>query len=169
MYTHKCPLELDVVIYLISRKGGYIMATYQKRIPFTPEQMELLMCNSYTAKVTPHRILFTLEFKEFAMQEVEVPGMTYRKIFQKAGYDTELLGHERMKHIMRSIKLEAASEEGLRVPKAGIREEELAKRRKEDLSKKHTKTAIKELQDRVNHLEQQIDFLKKLSQLNKKT
>jgi len=145
------------------------MATYQKRIPFTPEQMEVLMCNPYTARVTPHRILFTLEFKEFAMQQVTVSGMTYRKIFQKAGYDTELLGHERMKHIMRSIKLEAASAEGLQEPKGGTREQELARRQKEDLSKKHTKTAIRELQDRVNHLEQQLEFLKKLSQLDKET
>lgn len=32
---------------------------------------------------------------------------------------------------------------------------------KEDFAKKQTKTAIRELQDKIVHLEQQIEFLKK--------
>lgn len=114
------------------------MANYQKRIPFTPEQQELLMSNPYTAKISSHRILFTLEFKEFAMREAALSGTTYRKIFQKAGCDTELLGHERMKSIIRSIKTESNSPEGLQEPKEGTREQTLERLQKEELTKKHT-------------------------------
>lgn len=144
------------------------MTDYQKRKPFTQEQQELLMSNPYTAKVSPHRILFTLAFKEFAMKEVSIPGNTYKKIFEKAGYDVELLGRERMKSSMRAIKIEASSPCGLQEPKEGTREQTLERLQKQDLTKKHTKTAIRELQDRVNHLEQQIEFLKKISYPNKK-
>lgn len=143
------------------------MAKYRKRIPFTAEQQALLMSNPYTAKVSAHRIVFTLEFKEFAMHEVKNPENTYKKIFTKAGYDVELLGHERMKSIMRSIKLEAASDSGLQEPKSGTRQQMLDRMNKDESIKKHTKTEIRELKERVNYLEQQIEFLKKISFLNK--
>lgn len=145
------------------------MAKYQKRIPFTEDQINILMLNPYTAKATPHKIRFTLEFKKYALKELEKPRMTYRKVFQNAGYDTELLGHERMKSMMLSIKKEAASPEGLREPKEGTREQELEKRCKAENTKRHTQTSIKDLQKRVTQLEQQIEFLKKLSHLNRKT
>ena len=167
MDTAIYPPVRDDVIYLNQGKVSN-MADYQKRIPFTKQQQELLMSNPYTAKVSAHRLIFTLEFKKFAMRELQTSKCTNRMIFEKAGYDTELLGHERMKSLMRLIKAEAASPEGLREPKEGTREQNLERKLKEDLTKKKTDTAIRELQERVNHLEQQVEFLKKISSLRKK-
>lgn len=138
------------------------MSEYQKRIPFTQEQMELLMQNPYTVKVSPRRIIFSLAFKEFAMREIAKPEMTNKKVFQKAGYDVDLLGHERMKSIMRNIKKEAASPGGLQAPKVWTRDAELARLAKEDYTKKQTKAALREMHKRILHLEQQIAFLKKI-------
>ena len=53
---------------------------------------------------------------------------------------------------MRAIRLEAASEKGLQEPKPA---------RKNTPAKKHASTQIKELEERIMILEQQIDFLKK--------
>lgn len=144
------------------------MSNYEKRIPFTQNQMDLLMSNPFTAKVSPHRILFTLEFKRFAMDEINKPGMTANKVFKKAGYDVDIIGRERVKSSMAAIKREAASPYGLQEPKEGTREQMLQRRLREDITQKHTKTALKDLNERVIHLEQQIEFLKKISHLDKK-
>ena len=63
---------------------------------------------------------------------------------------------------LKTFKKQAASSEGLREPKGQSKEERLAKFAKEDFQKKHTKVAIRELQQKIVHLEQEIEFLKKI-------
>ena len=63
---------------------------------------------------------------------------------------------------LKSFKKEEASPEGLREPKGRSCEERLAAFAKEDFEKKHTKVALRELQKKIVHLEQQIEFLKKI-------
>ena len=84
------------------------------------------------------------------------------EIFRRAGFDPEILGKPRMYAAVKSIKIEAASPEGLHEPRCMSKEERLAKFASDDYSKKQTRVAIRELQNKIVHLEQQIEFLKKI-------
>ena len=119
---------------------------------FTDEERAELLSNPYTFYVTDCKVVFTLAFKQFVLREIDQPGMTFAKIFQKAGYRRELFSDAQRQYTVKAIRLEAASEEGLLEPNPV---------RKKLPVKKHTSTQIKELEERVLILEQQIDFLKK--------
>ena len=124
--------------------------------------MEILKQNPYTEWISEKRIHFTMEFKLFALKQIQ-EGMTSVKIFEKAGYDQSVLNKQRMYSAIKNIKREAASPEGLKPPRGTKRAEQFAK---EELSKKRNSTAIKELQERIVYLEQEIEFLKKISLLD---
>ena len=133
---------------------------------FTQEEMEILRQNPYVVSACSTKITYSLAFKKFAVEQA-LKGMKSPKIFLAAGFDPEMLGRPRMYAALKTFKAEAASPEGLREPRGKSREEKLAAFAKEELSKKQTKTAIRELQDKVVHLEQQIEFLKKIQSLRK--
>ena len=119
---------------------------------FTDEERAELLSNPYTFRVTECNVVFTLAFKRFVLSEIDKPGMSSTKVFQKAGYRLELFSGHRRRHLVQRIRKEAASEEGLQEPKPV---------RKNTPVKKHASTQIKELEERIQILEQQIDFLKK--------
>ena len=126
----------------------------------TPEEIDTIRKNPYVVSVCSTKITYSLAFKEFALEQSQ-NGLSSIEIFRKAGFDPEILGKPRIYSALKHFKREAASPEGLREPRGKSREERLAEFAKTDLAKKQTKTAIRELQDRVVHLEQQIEFLKK--------
>lgn len=132
----------------------------------TPEELEIVRQNPYVVSASSAKITYSLVFKKFALEQSR-NGIPSPQIFLMAGFDPEILGKPRMYAAVKSFKREAASPEGLREPRGKSREERLDAHAKEDLAKKQTKTAIRELQDRVNHLEQQIEFLKKIQSLRK--
>lgn len=132
----------------------------------TPEEIEIVRQNPYVVSASSAKITYSLAFKKFALEQSK-NGISSPKIFLMAGFDTEILGKARIYAAMKSFKREAASPEGLHEPRGKSREERLDAHAKEDLAKKQTKTAIRELQNRVNHLEQQIEFLKKIQSLRK--
>lgn len=134
---------------------------------FTQEEMEIIIQNPYVVSVTPLKITYSLAFRKFVMEQYN-KGVRSTEIFRKAGFDPEMLGKGRIYAALQTIRLESLSPQGLHEPGGKSREERLAARAKEDLAKKQTKTAIRELQDRVNHLEQQVEFLKKIQSLKKK-
>lgn len=150
-----------------SRKPWYIKAM-RRRSPmskkvFTEEEMKQLLSNPYTARVTPHILLHTLEFKKFYMKEHEA-GTTVIEIYRKAGYEPEMLGISRIKRKGYMIQKEAASVDGLK-PVSDQREAQLAALAKADLSKEATEKAIAELQAEVLRQGQEIEFLKKILSL----
>lgn len=128
---------------------------------FTQEEMDILRKNPYVVSVCPTKITYSLAFKKFALEQAQ-QGFKSTQIFPKAGFDPEMLGKPRMIAALKQIKREAASPEGLREPKGKSREERLAAFAKENYEKKQTKVAIRELQKKIVHLEQQIEFLKKI-------
>lgn len=136
-----------------------------KKPTYTNEQIQLLAQNPYTHSVTPYRLTFTLEFKEFFMSQVYLPGMTGPKILKAAGYDPKMFTRPTLDKIRSKILAEAASSEGLQPPKGLSQAERTEAYAKKDLDKQRTSTSIKELQNRVVHLEQQIEFLKKISNI----
>lgn len=131
----------------------------RKRHYYTDEQKAELLCNPYTARISDCKITFTLAFKQLVMNNIDKPGMTNAKVFELAGYRREHFTEKCMWYVIHSIRKEAASPEGLKEPKTVNRSTP---------RKKHSETEFKELQDRVNLLEQQIEFLKKSQALKKK-
>ncbi len=59
-----------------------------RKVRFTEEQINLLSQNPYTHFVNENRIVFTVEFKEFFVDQMKNNGMTTRKILRAAGYDS---------------------------------------------------------------------------------
>lgn len=124
---------------------------------FTEQEKTELLSNPYTARVTDYRVEFTLEFKQFIIENVDRPGMTYQKLYELAGYRPGLFKKRTRNGQIQRIRDEAASPEGLQPPKMP----------KVQKRKKHSDTQIQELLDRVELLEQQIEFLKKSQHLKK--
>ena len=119
---------------------------------FTQEEMDIIRQNPYVISVSSSRIIYSLAFKKFAVAQAE-QGLKSPEIFVKAGFDPEILGTSRMYAAIKKFKKEAASPEGLR---------ETSSKTREQYDKKHTKVALRELQKKVVHLEQQLEFLKKI-------
>ena len=127
---------------------------------FTEEEQAILRANPYTLCVSADKIKYTIEFKRFILNEVQKPGVTHTRAFRNAGYDPDILGEGRIRASVKAFRREAASPKGLH--ETGPSKDTLAKK---DLEKKHTKTAIKDLQHEVIKLQQEIEFLKKILQL----
>ena len=136
-----------------------------RKIPFTEKQIRILESNKYTHSVTPQRIVFTLEFKQFFLQQVMEHNKTTPQILEAAGYDPAFFNKSNRDFIRKTILSEAKSETGLKAPKGKSTEDKLNAFAAKDLSKQQTNTSIKELQDRIVYLEKQIEFLKKISQI----
>jgi hypothetical protein len=128
---------------------------------FTQEEMDIIRQNSYVISVSSSRIIYSLDFKKFAVEQA-ARGLKSPDIFVKAGFDPDILGTSRMYAAIKKFKKEAASPEGLRETSSKTREQRMAQFAKEEYDKKHTKVALRELQKKVVHLEQQLEFLKKI-------
>lgn len=129
-----------------------------KRHYFNDEEKAELLSNPYTARITNCKVVFTLAFKQLVMNHIDAPGMTARELFRMAGYSDSLFSPGVRRYIVVSIRKEASSAKGLQEPSKG---------RPVLVRKKHAEAELKELQERVLILEQQVSFLKK-SQLLKK-
>lgn len=125
---------------------------------FTDQEKAELLSNIYTARVTDCKIIFTLAFKQFVMENIDKPNMTASKVFELAGYRKEMFNPRRIRYFIQAIRDEAASADGLKEAKAIT---------KNTPRKKHSETEFKELQDRVTNLEQQVNFLKKSQHLKR--
>lgn len=125
---------------------------------FTDEEKTELICNPYTARVSDCKVTFTLAFKQFVMDHIDLPGMTARKVFQMAGYRDELFSSYVRRYTVIAIRNEAASEAGLQEP---------SEVKPRPVKKKSKDAEVKELQERVTILEQQVQFLKKSRLLKK--
>ena len=125
---------------------------------FTDEQIALLKANPYTYHVTARQIAFTKEFKEIFWTEYQ-NRMTPRNIFKKYGYDTDILGATRITGFQQSLKRETEAGlpfyEGSRPP--GLKKELISN---DDGSP--TAETFKDMQHRLEYLEQEMDFLKKI-------
>lgn len=132
-----------------------------RKTPYTDEQIQILSQNPYTHAVSPHRVAFTIEFKKFFVEQTRITGMTTKKIFLAAGYDPDLFTKGALDGIRRTIFNEAKSSEGFKPGRGLSCAEKTAQFAAKDLARQSTEASIKELQDRIVHLEHQIAFLKK--------
>lgn len=146
---------------ILSRK----VANMSKKSIFTDEQVKILKNNPYTHYISNYCIVFTFEFKQFFAEQMPLPGMTTKKIFSLAGYDVSMFSKGQLDRFRIKIRQELASETGLKPVRGMSPAERTAVFEAMDLSKQRTQTSIKELQERVVYLEQEIEFLKKISRL----
>ena len=132
--------------------------------PFTEDEIVQLRLNPYTLKVTENSLKHTYAFKCLLRDKIDEPGMTLRKLYQEAGYDPDMIGMMRMKGYLRKVRDEIAQTGDVK-PTGRTREEELAAFAARDMNKQQTRATLKELQTKVIYLEQEIEFLKKISQI----
>ena len=128
---------------------------------FNEEQIRILKENPYTLSVTQSRISVTLEAKKLIL-ELYQAGWTCRRIVEELGYDSKMLGEQRTKNMVRNIRREAESKNGLHqgyLRTAGTRmsEEEI-----EQLECNPGSYA--KLKNEVIYLRKEVEFLKKISQ-----
>lgn len=132
---------------------------------FSEEQIKELSANPFTRSVTSCRISFTLEFKNLFLAHYE-EGMLVRDIFKSLGYDPNVLGDGRMfsfcNHTLKQVE-------------AGIPLTELSTTRKSssvtkpdfvDYNTLPAQQSVAAMQRELTYLRQQVDFLKKISQLD---
>ena len=87
------------------------------------------------------------------------------QILKAAGYDPSWFTKGCKSSLRRRILEEADSERGLRAPRGLSTAEQIAAFESKNLSKQKTEASIKELQERIVHLEKQVEFLKKTSNI----
>lgn len=138
-----------------------------RKIPFTQEQIDELKQNRYTHTVTANRIVFTLEFKQFFVQQVNEHNRKTKDILKMADYNTSYFSKSNLDYTRKFIMAEYRSETGLKAPRGLSSEERIAVFEKKNLEQQKTEASLKEMQERIVHLEKQIEFLKKISHLKK--
>lgn len=125
---------------------------------FTDKELKQLKANPYTYWVTEGMISFTKEFKQEFWNRYQ-SGMKPRDIIQELGYDPDVLGETRISGIQGLIKKAAKSGKGfVDTPLAGIPAQRLT-----SIEYDPTKETIIRMQNEILLLQQEIEFLKKIS------
>ena len=128
---------------------------------FNQEEIRILQENPNTASVTPSRLSVTLEAKKTIL-ELYQSGWTPRRIIEELGCDPSMLGKQRTSNIVRNVRREAESKNGLhegylRTTGTRMSEEEI-----EQLECNPGSYA--KLKNEVIYLRKEVEFLKKISQ-----
>lgn len=133
------------------------------KLKFTLEQQKELMENPFTLCVSEKQIAFTKEFKEYFWHCITL-NRDPVQIFRDCGYNPQILGKDRIKHLYERVKLEAASGNGFKDCGSG----KYQKKKIDSLEEEallDPMIEVKRLQDRVLYLEQQMEFIKKITSL----
>ena len=128
---------------------------------FTEEQIQILSRNPYTLNVTSTRIMFTKEAKKKIL-ELADQGKTIAQIMRELGYDPKMLGHHRTKNLIRLIRVEAESREGLHNGYKKRTPKRMTPAEIEELGQNPESYA--RLKAEVIYLREEVEFLKKVSQ-----
>ena len=113
------------------------MTNYHCPTRFTPEQMKVLSANPFTYKVSAIYIHYTLEFKNLFLAHYEA-GEPVKDIFAAFGYDPAILGDNRMYAFARRISYNTLP----------------------------AQQSVSAMQREIAYLRQQIEFLKKITELD---
>lgn len=128
---------------------------------FTPEEIEILKQNPNTLDVTSEIFSLTLEAKK-KIVEMREKNWPESRIFRELGYDTQILGHHRMKGVLMRVKQEAESKHGLHEGYAKRRPRRLSAEEIAELQENPESYA--KLKNEVIYLREEVEFLKKISQ-----
>lgn len=126
---------------------------------FTPEEIEILKKNKYTAYVDEKVLRLTAAFK-IAFMELYRQGVPPRKILPDLGYDLEIIGKSRLNGISQQIRRQAESDTGFH--QGGVGKRTLEETSPEEKAALTDRQLINRLQGEVIYLRQELEFIKKL-------
>lgn len=135
----------------------FMLLLYQggKMNKYTKKQIKELSDNPYTYSVDEQRIFFTIEFKKQFWTKYQA-GMSPRAIFKELNYNLEYFGQKQIDSIVQRIKKEALQGEFTegysRNRRSAIKEP----------SADNSPQTIKQMQNELLYLRQEVDFLKKV-------
>lgn len=130
--------------------------------PFTPEQIKILKSNPYTHHLSDKRIFLTIEAKEKILELVKQKMPAYQ-IIKSMGYDYDFIDRKHAEGMVQGAKLQASSERGLHVGYPKRYDKRLDP---ESINKLPTNPeSFAKLTNEVAYLRQEVDFLKKISQI----
>ncbi len=127
---------------------------------FTDEQVEELRKNPYVKKVSEKGITYEENFKELFLNDYN-NGMGPTEIFQKYGFDTDVLGKDRITNFCRRTKDQSKRETGFE----DQRKYSSGRPRTKDLTDEER---IQRLELKIKTLKQENDFLKRVRFINRK-
>ena len=127
---------------------------------YTKKQIKELKQNPYTLQVDEKRIFFTIEFKKVFWNKYQA-GMSPRAIFRELDYNLENFGQKQIDSIVQRIKKEVSEGEFTegynRTKRIKIKE----------VDSEITPQNLKQIQNELLYLRQEVEFLKKLSKKEK--
>ena len=126
------------------------------KVIFTQEEIEVFKGNQYVTRVSEKSVSFSQDFKGKLILESRT-GKSHAKILRDLGIDARVLGAVRVECLFRRVRKQAAKPEGLERTKPVGRPKKITFASVEDENRY--------LKDRMEYLEQENEFLKKLKAL----
>lgn len=127
---------------------------------YTQKQIKELKQNPYTLKIDEKRIFFTVEFKKVFWTKYQA-GMSPRAIFKELDYNLDYFGQKQIDSIVQNIKKQAIkgefTEGYIRSNRMRIQGQE------EEITPKN----LKQMQNELLYLKQEVEFLKKVLKTEK--
>ena len=122
---------------------------------YTKNQIKELKQNPYTLKIDEQRIFFTIEFKKVFWRKYQA-GMSPRLILKELNYNLDYFGQKQIDSIVQRIKKEALNGEFTegynRINRVKIKE----------MDSELTPQNLRQMQNELLYLRQEVDFLKKV-------
>lgn len=131
---------------------------------FTSEEIEILRKNPNTWSVNKYRISLTKEAKERILELAEA-GHSSRQCMEELGYDTKVLGKSRCSSAVYNTQREVKQGKQIHDGYAKRQPKRLSTDELEDLPLNHE--SYIRMKNELVYLKQEVDFLKKISQLAK--
>ena len=140
-----------------------IMREPYHRKKFTDEELELLRANPFTSRVDYHHIWFTLEFQNLFLSRYEA-GESSPEIFSSLGYDIDIIGYQRVCNYPRQLRHRLESGKELTESHGNAKAFEPTY---VDYNTMPSQQAVASMQRELTYLRQQVEFLKKITRLDK--
>jgi len=122
---------------------------------YTQKQIKELKSNPYTLKIDEKRIFFTIEFKKVFWTKYQA-GISPRAIFKELNYNLDYFGQKQIDSIVQRVKKEALAGE---FTQGYVRNNRMKiKEPLDDITPQN----IKQMQNELLYLRQEVDFLKKV-------
>jgi hypothetical protein len=123
---------------------------------FTEDEVKRLRASPYVKNATVKMICFTTAFKEEFWRRYSEECQSPRKIVEELGFDSEVLGINRIQNISTRIKEQADNDDGFSEYRKISKKEAAADGQQIPQTK-----ALSKMRTRIAYLEQEIEFIKK--------